>query len=134
MELILGYRQSGKTTKLLEAAINWQAEHEGLVFLTGGFTHWSRDLEYAARTAGMVDFKFVPRINSLRGLGQGLVAVDDIQNYGYSELRDLHFVENHPGCAVIGTYDITPKPFHFGEIEINPKHLKTGNKRADSVV
>lgn len=130
----MGYRQSGKTTRLIERAIEWQGLNTGNVFVTGGFIQWSAQLFDVCRASGLIDFVAVRNINQLRGIFGGLLLVDEL---GYLDLRQLdafRFITEHAQCDVIATYDITPKPFNLSKIEINPKHLKTGSKRADSVV
>lgn len=91
MEFITGGRQSGKTTKLLEAAIEWMSENDGYVYFLGFTEHWKRHIQHLCTTAGIVDIRFLSPAqlpHNLRGIS-GMLAVDNFDLFSRRQQEAL---------------------------------------------
>lgn len=80
--VIVGPRRSGRTTKLIEAAIDWMGENEGEVLLTGAHPQWVRDTQKMFKHAGLVNIEALSWTHILNGWlsgrGRGnLLCIDD---------------------------------------------------------
>jgi len=91
---IAGTKGSGKTTKLFEYIIKWQSENEGRVFVTSFHGNWMRLCYNEARRLGITDIQFVSSsalIEHLIGRNNGLVAIDEFQNYTIEQQDKLRY-------------------------------------------
>lgn len=110
MELIAGQRQSGKTTKLIEAAIEWMGENEGNVYFLGFSERWTRYIKDVIGENDLVGFRFLsaaalPR--NLKGIS-GMLAVDNFDLFSRKQQEALlgeFGINQH--LYVVATWNVT---------------------------
>jgi hypothetical protein len=109
MDLILGYRQSGKTTKLIEYILDWQSKVEGSVLWSGPYRIWNTQTVRSMQDAGITDICYfdLTRPERMYGMSRfGLIAIDELGTYSDNARKSIGQAMQWLAYDIVATWSL----------------------------